>query len=103
MSCVLVATHNTPPAYAEIRRRYPFRSDASNPTSRMLRSKCVIHGDLAGEETYIERRDPATVAAVELVGMRTFLVIPMLKESELIGAFSLFRQEVRPFTEIRSS
>jgi hypothetical protein len=65
----------------------------------MLRSKTVIHGDLAGEETYIERRDPATVAAVELVGMRTFLVIPMLKENELIGAFSLFRQEVRPFSD----
>jgi GAF domain-containing protein len=40
----LVATHNTPPAYAEIRKRYPFRPDAGNPSSRMLRSKAVIHG-----------------------------------------------------------
>jgi GAF domain-containing protein len=65
----------------------------------MLRSKTVIHGDLAEEETYVERRDPATVAAVELAGIRTFLAIPMLKDNDLIGAFSLFRQEVRPFTE----
>ena len=95
----LVATHDMPPAYAEIRRRSPFRPDAGNPTSRMLRSKTVIYGDLAKEETYIERRDPATIAAVELAGIRTFLAIPMLKENELIGSFAVFRQEVRPFTD----
>ena len=39
------------------------------------------------------------VAAVELGGVRTFLVVPMLKEDELIGAFTLSRQEVRPFTD----
>jgi GAF domain-containing protein len=95
----LVATHDMPPAYAEMRRRSPFRPDAGNPTSRMLRSKTVIHGDLAKEETYIERRDPATIAAVELAGIRTFLAIPMLKENELIGSLAVFRQDVRPFTD----
>jgi class 3 adenylate cyclase/putative methionine-R-sulfoxide reductase with GAF domain len=39
------------------------------------------------------------VAAVELGGIRTLLVVPLLKENEPIGAFSLSRQEVRPFTE----
>jgi GAF domain-containing protein len=90
----LVATHNTPSAYAEARGRF-----ATNPTSRMLRTKTIIHGDLAEEETYIERLDSATVAAVELAGIRTFLAIPMLKENELIGSFGVYRQEVRPFTE----
>jgi GAF domain-containing protein len=95
----LVATHDMPPAYAEMRRRSPFRPEAGNPTSRMLRSKTAVHGDLAEEESYIERRDPATIAAVELAGIRTFLAIPMLKENELIGSFAVFRQEVRPFTD----
>ena len=31
--------------------------------------------------------------------MRTFLAVPMLKENELIGSFTLYRQEVRPFTD----
>ena len=31
--------------------------------------------------------------------MRTFLAVPMLKENELIGAFTVYRQEVRPFTD----
>ena len=45
------------------------------------------------------RRDPIAVAAVELGGTRTSLIVPMLKEDELIGAFTLSRQEVRPFTD----
>ena len=39
------------------------------------------------------------VAVVELAGARTVLVVPMLKEDELIGAIAIYRQEVRPFTD----
>src|SRR5262249_40560801 len=47
---------------------------------------------------YIERV-PETVAAVESGRIRTVLAVPMLKENELVGAFTVFRQEVRPFTD----
>jgi len=43
--------------------------------------------------------DPVTVAAVELGGVRSLIVVSMLKENELIGALTLARQEVRPFTD----
>ena len=66
----------------------------------MIATKTVVHvADLAAEQSYIEQRDPSYVAAVELGGVRTFLVVPMLKENELIGLFTLYRQEVRPFTD----
>ena len=67
----------------------------------MMATKTVVHvADLAAEAGAIStRRDPGYVAAVELGGMRTFLSVPMLKENELIGAFILYRQEVRPFTD----
>src|ERR1700735_5226832 len=44
-------------------------------------------------------KHPAYVTAVELGGVRTYLTVPMLKENELIGAFTVFRQEVCPFTD----
>ena len=96
----LVGTHNTPPALAEARRRSPVRPDPDDHVGRMLASKTVAHiTDLAAEEDYTERRHPGAVAAVELGGVRTLLLVPIVKEDELIGVFSLYRQEVRPFTD----
>jgi two-component system, NtrC family, sensor kinase len=34
-----------------------------------------------------------------MTGMRTIVAVPMLKDGELIGAFGIFRQEVRAFTD----
>jgi len=97
----LVATHNAPPGYAEARRRLPQRG--LNPKSvvgRMAAVKAVVHvADASLDLGYIEERVPELVLAVELGGLRTGLAAPMLKENELIGALSLCRQEVRPFTD----
>jgi GAF domain-containing protein len=96
----LVGTHNTPPAFAEVRRRSPIRLHLRSPVSRMLATKTTVHvADLAAEPMHAEERDPAFVLAVELGGIRTLLLVPMLKENELIGMFTLCRQEVRPFTD----
>ena len=35
----------------------------------------------------------------DIGGGRTLLMVPMLKENELVGAFAIYRQEVRPFTD----
>jgi GAF domain-containing protein len=96
----LVATHNTPPAFAEARRRLPLRPNKENPIGRMLATKTVIHvADLAEDEPYTERGDQDVVAAVELGGIRTFVAVPMLREYNLIGALIVYRQEVRPFSD----
>jgi adenylate cyclase len=96
----LVATHNTPPAYAEHRRHSPFRADQNNSVARMITSKKVVHLlDAAANDAYLTRSDPTVVAAVELGGIRSALIVPMLKEDELVGAFIVSRQEVRPFSE----
>ena len=66
----------------------------------MVATKSAVQvTDLAADPDYVERRSPFIVAAVELGGVRTVLAVPMLKENELIGAFMLCRQEVRPFTD----
>jgi GAF domain-containing protein len=53
--------------------------------------------DFAVEPAYLEG-DPLAVTGVELGGVRSLLVVPMLKDDALIGLFAIFRQEVRPFT-----
>jgi GAF domain-containing protein len=96
----LIAWQNTPPAFAEYRRRGPFRPSATSLIGRMVKSRQVTHvTDAAANVDYTERRDPSLVAAVELGGVRTYLAVPMLKDGELIGAVTLFRQQVRPFTD----
>jgi GAF domain-containing protein len=96
----LLATHNTPPALAEQRRRSPLRPNPKTAAGRMVATKTIVHvADLKAEPAYIEGRDPAYVAAVELAGSRTVLAVPMLKEDELIGAILISRQEVRPFSD----
>jgi GAF domain-containing protein len=97
----LVSTHNAPPGYAEARRRLPHHGlNPGTLLGRMAAVKTVVHvADASAERGYIEERLPETVLAVELGGLRTALAVPMLRESELIGGFSLCRQEVRPFTE----
>ena len=97
----LVAAHNTPPAFAEARGSSPLqRPGPKTVVGRMLATKTVIHvADLAAEEAYIKDRVPPAVAAVELGGVRTILAVPMLNKNELIGSFTVYRQEVRPFTD----
>ena len=96
----LVATHNTPPAFAEARRGSPNPANPKTSLGRMVATKAVVHVvDAAKEPGYAEVRDAPSVAAVELGGVRTALYVPMLKENELVGAFTLSRQEVRPFTD----
>jgi GAF domain-containing protein/anti-sigma regulatory factor (Ser/Thr protein kinase) len=94
----LTAAHNTPPALLEHRKRVPLQ----RPTSvfgRMVSSKTLVHvADLMAEPTYAEG-EPEVVSGVELGGIRTILMVPMLKEDQFIGALTLYRQEVRPFSE----
>lgn len=94
----LVASHNTPAALAERRRQIRINPDF--PFGRMLATKAPVHvADIRAEEGYSKQRDPRLVAPVEIGGVRTILTVPMLKEGELIGAFTIYRQEVRPFSE----
>ena len=96
----LVTTHNTPPGFADFLKRTPLHATANNPVGRMQKTKSLVHtADLAAQQPYIERSDPAIVAAVDLGGCRTQVSVPLLKENEFIGAITLWRDEVRPFDD----
>src|SRR5262249_23772337 len=93
----LAAIHNMPPALADARRRV--RPEMQTPMGRAIRNRQVVHvAGLAADQSYLGSEPPA-IAAIELGGVRTLLVVPMLREQELIGTINIFRQEVRPFNE----
>jgi hypothetical protein len=97
----LVATHDTPLAFAEARGRSAFyRDDKNRIVTSIFATKTPVHIiDAAAEPRYLDRSDLANVQSGELGGVRTLLAVPMLKEGELIGSFAVYRQEVRPFTD----
>ncbi len=88
--------------HADILRRSPeidLRDNPGIPLDRMATTKQVVHiPDLRTDQSYIRKND-RIIPLVEVVGIRTYVVVPMLKEGELIGAISMYRDEVRPFTD----
>jgi GAF domain-containing protein len=96
----MVATHNSPPAYAAARRQDPLlRPPPDAPLGLVATTKHVAHiPDITKIPSYIEG-NPFVVVGVELGGYRTVLAVPMLKDNELVGAITFARQEVRPFTD----
>ena len=94
-----VAMHNAPPAYAEARRGALIHPHPDTGLWRAATTKEISQiADITTIQPYVERH-PFFIEAVELGGYRTVLDVPMLKEGELIGVVSIFRQEVSPFTE----
>ena len=95
-----VALHNSPTAYAELRRREGLvRPPPDSPLGSVALTKKVAHiTDLRALQSYIDRH-PFIVAAVDLGGYRTAVSVPMLKDNELIGAITISRTELKPFTD----
>ncbi|MGB8632698.1 MAG: GAF domain-containing protein, partial [Xanthobacteraceae bacterium] len=95
----LVATHNMPQAFIELRKQLAHRPHHHSATGRMLVTGSLVHiADLAADQSYLER-NPPTVAAVEVARARTILVVPLWKDRELIGSLFVGRNEVRPFAD----
>src|SRR5262249_48567068 len=93
------ATYNVPPAYAEARQREPLVSMTSNSaTGRVAKTKSAVQiADVAIDPAY--REDPRREQFVTLTGARTVISVPMLKDDTLIGVITVYRLEVRPFTD----
>ena len=69
------------------------------PLARILQTKQLLHiTDLRTDQSYIER-NARIVSLVERAGATTLLAVPMLKGAELIGAITIYRDEVRDFTD----
>ena len=76
----------------EDERRGAFQPSPEGGLMRAILTKHVIHiNDIMSEQP--------SLPVVKLGGARSYIAVPMLKESELLGVIVIYRQEVRPFTE----
>jgi GAF domain-containing protein len=98
-----VAIHSPPSAYTDWYERHPFveptKEYPHSTLARLVETKKILHiADLRLDRGYHEGYPPI-VALVDGAGARTDLLVPMIKENQLIGAIVIYRTEVRPFTE----
>jgi adenylate cyclase len=94
------AVHGAPPAFVEFVRQPqlpPYHPGSG--LGRMLQGEdLVVHEDMAAEEAY-RVGDPLRRAIVDLGGAHTAVTVSLRKEQSFLGAFTVYRQEVRPFTD----
>jgi len=86
-----VAQHNAPLDYERHSKTEPFL----RPTKTLAHVLETMQAAQIVDMAVAEPQSPIT----RLGGARTLLNVPMIKEHELIGIFTVFRQEVRPFSD----
>ena len=87
------ASIDVPPAFADfLGRQGSFAPKPGQLFGRLCQSKTVIH--------VVDRAtEPNPSPSARYAGARSSIAVPMLKENELVGAFFIYRTEVRPFTD----
>ncbi|MGB7078081.1 MAG: GAF domain-containing protein, partial [Xanthobacteraceae bacterium] len=87
------ASHGEPPELLAFRKeRGAFKPPPGQPLDRMLQTSAVVH-------SMDDAAEPVVSPAAQLGGARSHLAVPMFKEGTLAGAITIYRTEVRPFTD----
>jgi two-component system NtrC family sensor kinase len=93
-----IALRGAPPALVDFYRQ-PLRPNPGSFAERIVRGATIVSSDdLREDETY-RTGAPGVRAVVELGGGRSFVGVALRKDDKLLGAFWIYRQEVRPFSE----
>ena len=94
-----IAAERGTPRPSTVFGNMPLRPGPATALGRVQREKRVLHvPDMMDEEAY-RAGDPLRVASVTGLGMRSWLGVPLLKEGKLLGVFTIYRGEVRPFSD----
>ncbi|SHJ78104.1 His Kinase A (phospho-acceptor) domain-containing protein [Bradyrhizobium lablabi] len=95
----VVANYNLPPAFAASRERTSIRPHPESGQAAVVRTHQVVQiHDLRSSPAYLAG-DRVVVGMADIASARTIVIVPMVKEDELIGTIAIYRQEVRPFTD----
>jgi two-component system NtrC family sensor kinase len=94
-----VATYNVPPAFASWAADKVFRPHPESGLARIVRLREVIQTEDLRETPGYREGVASSCAMADLAGARTVVNVPMIRDSDLIGTITIFRQEVRSFTD----
>jgi signal transduction histidine kinase len=94
-----VANYNVPAAFLAVRQDRSIRPHPESGLAAVVRTHKYAHILDVREGAPYRDGDPAIIEISELAGARTILVVPMMKDDELIGTITIYRQEVKPFTD----
>src|SRR5262249_36109557 len=95
----VTALRNVPPEFAAFLQGGPHRPSSASTLGRAANSRQPTHVvDITAEPAYLQG-DPYLVEVTRISGARTVLVVPMLKESEFVGAIAIYRTGVRPLPD----
>jgi two-component system NtrC family sensor kinase len=92
------AERGVPPAYSAYMAQHPLVFRPGTGPARILAGERVVQIlDATGNDAY-RSGDPDRHTIADLAGARTILLVPLLKDDAVLGIFTVYRQEVRPFT-----
>jgi PAS domain S-box-containing protein len=95
----VAADRNLPPGYAQIVRGHAFSAETNTGFRRLVESKAAVHiRNLLADPTYAEG-EPLRAAAVALGGVRSLVAVPLMKKGEVIGGFTIYRDEPGGFAD----
>jgi GAF domain-containing protein len=92
------AERGVPDALAAYLRRGMDQPRPGDAHWRLVAGEELIHSDQMDEDAY-RLGNPLRRAVVDLGGARSALVVALRKDKVLLGALTVYRQEVRPFTD----
>jgi two-component system, NtrC family, sensor kinase len=89
----VVALHNASPELREFLEHNPFSPSRVSATARAALEQRTTHvHDVQADPEY-------RYGAIQVDPIGTILAIPMLRAGELLGVITIYRHEIRPFTE----
>jgi len=94
----IVSMQGSPPEWIEFRGQHPdLRPGPMTAVGRVRRTRQTIHvTDIKADDP--ASGDPFRLAFARMVGARTLVAVPMLKDDDLVGIIVIYRMQQRPFS-----
>jgi PAS domain S-box-containing protein len=95
----IAASQGLPPRFADFIAINPVSPGPRSGFARVARQQGYLHFDDIAASKFYREGDPLTCALVDRGGARTVLTVPLVKDDAVLGILTVYRQEVRPFSE----